>query len=146
VTRSVVCGIDGSRGSTAAARVAAGLAERLGLRLVLVHVAQAATLAPAGVGSPGRLLVGATVDTELAAGERLLEELILEQGLAGAETRVVWGFAADRLADVADAEDAELLVVGSRGRGAFKAAFLGGVSTELVGVARCPVLVVPPAR
>jgi nucleotide-binding universal stress UspA family protein len=145
VTRSVVCGIDGSRDSAAAARVGAGLAERLGLRLLLVHVAQA-TLAPAGIGSPGPLLVGATVDAELAAGERLLEELILEQGLDGAETRVVWGFAADRLADVADAEDAELLVVGSRGRGALKAAFLGSVSTELVGVAPCPVLVVPPAR
>ena len=37
-----------------------------------------------------------------------------------------------------------MIVVGSRGRGAFKAAFLGSVSTSLIGVARCPVLVVPP--
>ena len=37
-----------------------------------------------------------------------------------------------------------MIVVGSRGRGAFKAAFLGSVSGELIGVARCPVLVVPP--
>ena len=44
---------------------------------------------------------------------------------------------------VADEEDAELIVVGSRGRGAFKAAFLGSVSNALVGVARCPVLIVP---
>lgn len=50
---------------------------------------------------------------------------------------------AERLADLADAEDAELIVVGSRGRGAFKAAFLGSVSNSLVGVARCPVLIVP---
>lgn len=35
-------------------------------------------------------------------------------------------------------------IVGSRGRGAFKAAFLGSVSTDLIGVARRPVLVVPP--
>ena len=41
-------------------------------------------------------------------------------------------------------QDAEMIVVGSRGRGAFKAAFLGSVSTSLIGVARCPVLVVPP--
>jgi nucleotide-binding universal stress UspA family protein len=145
VTRSVVCGVDGSPDARAAARVAAGLAERLELRLVLVHAAQA-PLMPAGMASAGALLVGTSVDAELAAGVRLLEELMLEEGLAGGETRVVWGFAPERIADVADEEDAELIVVGSRGRGAFRAAFLGSVSTELVGVARCPVLVVPPTR
>ena len=51
---------------------------------------------------------------------------------------------AERLADLADEEDAELIVVGSRGRGAFTAAFLGSVSNSLIGVARCPVVVVPP--
>ena len=61
-----------------------------------------------------------------------------------AERRVVVGLPAERLADLADDEDAELIVVGSRGRGRFKAAFLGSVSNSLVGVARCPVLIVPP--
>jgi nucleotide-binding universal stress UspA family protein len=61
----------------------------------------------------------------------------------GAECRVAVGFAADRLADLAEEEQAELLVVGSRGRGGLKAAFLGSVSSSLIGVARCPVLVVP---
>jgi nucleotide-binding universal stress UspA family protein len=61
-----------------------------------------------------------------------------------AERPVVAGLAAERLADLADEADAELIVVGSRGRGAFKAAFLDSVSTSLIGVARCPVLVVPP--
>lgn len=54
------------------------------------------------------------------------------------------GLAAERLADLADEEDAGLIVVGSRDRGAFRAAFLGSVSTSLIGVARCPGLVVPP--
>jgi nucleotide-binding universal stress UspA family protein len=70
----------------------------------------------------------------------MAEQARLEQ----AERRVVSGFPAERLADLADEENAELIVVGSRGRGAFKAAFLGSVSTSLIGVARCPVLVVPP--
>jgi nucleotide-binding universal stress UspA family protein len=144
VTKAVVCGVDGSSEAQAAATVAGGLARRLGLRLVVVHVVQF-SLEP-GAGLPGARLVpvGATLEAELAAGERLLEELVREAGLADAERRVVWGFPADRLADVADEEDAELLVVGSRGRGAFKAAFLGSVSSELVGVARRPVVVVPP--
>lgn len=145
MSRSVVCGVDGSADSHAAVRVAAGLARRLGHRLVLVNVAQA-TLVPAGLGAPAGRLVGATVEAELAAGERLVESVVLDEGLGWAEERVVWGFPADRIADVAEEEDAELVVVGSRGRGAFKAALLGSVSTELIGLARCPVLVVPPAR
>lgn len=146
--RAVVCGVDGSADARAAAIVAAALAERLDLRLVLVYVVQV-TFEPAGtVGSPGHHLfpVGATVEAELAAGKRLLDELVQEASLRAAERRVIWGFPADRIAQVADEEQAELLVVGTRGRGAFKAALLGSVSNELVAVARCPVVVVPPAR
>jgi nucleotide-binding universal stress UspA family protein len=53
------------------------------------------------------------------------------------------GDPAECLADAADDEHAKLIVVGSRGLGAFRAAFLGSVSNALVGIARCPVLVVP---
>jgi hypothetical protein len=38
--KSIVCGVDGSTNSQAAIIVAAGLADRLGLRLVLAHVAE----------------------------------------------------------------------------------------------------------
>jgi nucleotide-binding universal stress UspA family protein len=78
------------------------------------------------------------------AGTRLLERTANAAAIAGAEHRVAIGLAAERLADIADEENAELIIVGSRGRGAFKAAFLGSVSNSLLGVARCPVLIVPP--
>jgi nucleotide-binding universal stress UspA family protein len=64
-------------------------------------------------------------------------------GLSDVHRRVLAGLPAERLADVADEEEAQLIVVGSRGRGAFKAAFLGSVSSSLIGVARCPVVIVP---
>ena len=54
------------------------------------------------------------------------------------------GLPAERLADLADEEGAYLIVVGSRGGGAFKRAFLGSVSSDVIGLARRPVLVVPP--
>lgn len=41
------------------------------------------------------------------------------------------------------AEDADLLVVGERGRGAFSAAVLGSVATSVLHHANCPVVVVP---
>ena len=85
-----------------------------------------------------------TTDDQEAVAKGLLTRLSAATGLERADRRVVTGYPAERLADLADEEGAELIVVGSRGRGAFKAAFLGSVSSSLIGVARCPVLVVPP--
>jgi nucleotide-binding universal stress UspA family protein len=147
---SIVCGVDGSADSEAAIGVAARLAEQLEARLVLAYVAEVALVPSAAVGGmaaggiarqPMRLV---SRDDQEEAGARLLEQIAADHGLGDAERRVVVGFPAERLADLADDEDAELIVVGSRGRGRFKAAFLGSVSNSLVGVARCPVLIVPP--
>ena len=44
-----------------------------------------------------------------------------------------------------DAEDADLLVLGSRGYGPRRAVLLGGVSGRVVRRAACPVIVVPRA-
>jgi nucleotide-binding universal stress UspA family protein len=144
---SIVCGVDGSADSQVALGVAAQLAKRLGTRLVLAHVAELAHIpyaaaAPFG-GIAGSMAVAEEIDSEEEAAERLLEQVAREADLTDAERKVVVGFPAEGLAELADNEDAELIVVGSRGRGAFKAAFLGSVSNSLVGIARCPVLIVP---
>jgi nucleotide-binding universal stress UspA family protein len=147
--KSIVVGVDGSEDSEAALTVAERLADDLGARLVLANVVEHvhspyATLDAIGPGAIATAPVGDVLRAQVRAGERLLEEMAEQANVEAAKRRVVSGFAAERLADLADEEDAELIVVGSRGRGAFKAAFLGSVSTSLIGVARCPVLVVPP--
>jgi nucleotide-binding universal stress UspA family protein len=52
------------------------------------------------------------------------------------------GSAVDEIVRAADAFDADLVVVGSRGRGTLKATVLGSVSRSLVSRSRRPVLVV----
>lgn len=143
VERSIVCGVDGSDGARVALRVAARLGRGLGLRLVVVHVAQTHPTAR-GLGPTVGELATLPLDTFRAEGEALVDRVVEEEWLGDAERRVLLGFAADRLADVADDEGAEVIVVGSRGCRGFKAAWLGSVSADLLGVARCPVLVVPP--
>jgi nucleotide-binding universal stress UspA family protein len=70
------------------------------------------------------------------AGMHVLERAAEAAGIEEAEQRVAIGAAAERLADIAAEEEAELIVVGSRGRGALRAAFLGSVSSTLAGIAR----------
>jgi nucleotide-binding universal stress UspA family protein len=145
--RSIVCGVDGSLDSEAALDVAAQLADRLGSTLILAHVAEPAYAYAAPYPS-GWTTVPMAGAAEAAAkeedSEQLLERVALAAGRADAERRVAIGHPAEKLAELADEEGAELVVVGSRGRGALRAAFLGSVSYNLVGVARCPVLIVPP--
>jgi nucleotide-binding universal stress UspA family protein len=148
MSTSIVCGVDGSNDAQAALQVAADLAARLELRLVVAHVAEPdyipyAAAAPFG-GRAGRHAVFEAAEAQEENAERLLEKVVAAAGLGDAEQRPCVGVPAERLADLADEEEAELIVVGSRGRGAFKAAFLGSVSTSLVGISRCPVLIVPP--
>jgi nucleotide-binding universal stress UspA family protein len=148
MSTAIVCGVDGSPDSSAAVVVAARMAERLGTRLVLAHVAEPvltyAYAAPFPGSSPRPREDHETMAAQQEIGTSMLEEAAGGAGITDAVHRVAVGFPAERLAEIADDEDAELIVVGSRGRGAFKAAFLGSVSNSLVGVARCPVLIVPP--
>jgi nucleotide-binding universal stress UspA family protein len=148
MARSIICGVDGSSDSQAAVQVAAQFADRLGSTLILAHVAELAHVPYAAAYPFGGIPSPMTMTEETKSAEEaaalLLQRAALDAGLADAEGRVEIGQPAERLADLADEEDAELIVVGSRGRGALRAALLGSVSHGLVGIARCPVLIVPP--
>ena len=58
--------------------------------------------------------------------------------------RVAGGEPAETLARLARDHDAQLLVVGSRGWGELRSAMVGSVSADLVRMAPCPIVVVPP--
>ncbi|RAL52953.1 hypothetical protein DM860_007721 [Cuscuta australis] len=60
------------------------------------------------------------------------------------ETLVMEGDAKDTICEAAEAMHIDVLVVGSRGLGKIKRAFLGSVSDYCAHHARCPVLIVKP--
>jgi nucleotide-binding universal stress UspA family protein len=135
----IVCGVDGSIVSREALRTADRLSEQLGLSLVVAHVVPALPLRTKPWAAPG----ASTKTDEIAAGEELLREQCDAAGLARARRQVLVGRPAERLAELADELEAELIVVGSRGQRLHQAAFVGSVSSELLGLAPCPVLVLP---
>ncbi|HEY7560647.1 MAG TPA: universal stress protein [Gaiellaceae bacterium] len=149
MSTSIVCGVDGSPDSNAAVAVAARMADRLGARLVLAHVAEPVLTYSHAVPFGGLSNAAPLAREELMAaqeesGARMLEDAARGAGITDAVHRLAVGLPAEQLVEIADDEGAELIVVGSRGRGALKTAFLGSVSSSLVGIARCPVLIVPP--
>ena len=131
----VVVGVDGSPASERAVALAFEEASLRGVDLVAVHA-----WSDTGVFE----FPGADWSTLQAMGEQTLGER-----LAGWQERypdvlvrriVVADKAAHQL--VEQAESAQLLVVGSRGRGGVAGMLLGSVSTAVVNAARMPVLVV----
>jgi nucleotide-binding universal stress UspA family protein len=84
-----------------------------------------------------------------SAAAELLDSALYElrDALAGVEVeRLVIEDRHPAEALVEASSDADLLVVGSRGRGGFKQMLLGSVSHAVVLHARCPVVVVPSRR
>jgi nucleotide-binding universal stress UspA family protein len=59
------------------------------------------------------------------------------------EERVVEGHAGNALID--EAESADLVVIGRRGRGALTELLLGSISHQVADHAKCPVVIVPSA-
>jgi nucleotide-binding universal stress UspA family protein len=141
-TASLVCGVDDSRHARFALKVAERYARKLELRLIVVHVS-GLVVQPSTFMHSSTLPLVSQDKRDWTTSLDLVERLISEESIAGAEAKALHGDPAECLADAADEEQAELIVVGSRGLGAFRAAFLGSVSNALVGIARCPVLVVP---
>ena len=136
-----MCGVDGSPGSRAALRAAAELADRLGLRLVLTHATPNRVDVAPGFGAAAPVLP-APPDGDVLVAAQELDRLIASERLESAERRVVLGTVAGGLVEVAKDEAAELIVVGTP-RTATRRLLCGSVSNDLIGMAPCPVLVVP---
>ena len=134
----IVVGLDGSEQSNLALKYAKELAKCFKTKLVLVHAYPHTSdlreyeeydkLVARRKGSGQKILEGAR--TQLGEISIRTEEDLLE------------GPAGDAILKAAETHEADLIVLGSRGIGSFKALLFGSVSTKVTQYASCTVMVV----
>ncbi|HEX9774345.1 MAG TPA: universal stress protein [Actinomycetota bacterium] len=117
VYSKVLIATDGSATASAASRVGADLASAVGARALLLYVG------------------------DVAEGERVLRETREALGI-DAETKAVAGHAADKILEIAEAEGADLIVVGNKGMSGARRFLLGSVPNQVSHNAPCNVLIV----
>jgi nucleotide-binding universal stress UspA family protein len=150
---TIVCGVTDTDEGRQAMGTAVELTERLGLRLVLAHVAE-------GIGSlngdgdgdgdgdsdgDGDGDESVTMKGGREGAARLLARLAAEYAVTDrAERRVAVGDAPSLLGQIAAEEAADLIVVGARTRGRLRRGLESRLADELEAETPVPVLIAPP--
>ena len=134
----IVVGVDGSEGAQRALRWALDEARLRGASIDVVHTWHY----PNSVGSPYAPLATTSFVFEDDA-RVILDRVVDAEHTMGLEVNriLACGPAASTLLEAA--KGADLLVVGSRGRGGFTGLLLGSVSQQVLHHAPCPVVVIP---
>jgi nucleotide-binding universal stress UspA family protein len=136
--RRILVAADSTEVAREATRVALDLGGHVGAHVMLVHV-----------------LPASVAEADFAAFERacedyargLLEELRQHTGRSGPPTSiaVLHGEPVEAISKAAGAEDVDLVIVGTRARGALARTLLGSVADGLLHSCPKPVMVVPEA-
>jgi nucleotide-binding universal stress UspA family protein len=131
--RRVVVGADGSEGSHHAISAFAGLADPERVEVTVVPAAPPRALPPGGPAG-GELAAAEVDDEELRSGNRHADEAATTLRDAGfrVETEGVAGSPATVLLEQVVRREADIVVVGARGLGRFRAKVLGSVSDRVM--------------
>jgi nucleotide-binding universal stress UspA family protein len=144
VHRGILVGVDGSAAATAAVAWAARDAAMRKVPLTLVHVISPVVASAVWPEFPVASDFFRWQDEEakrvLAAARETVGDCARDARPPMVNSVVLHGGTVGTLVDLS--KDADVMVVGSRGQGAFSRALLGSVSTALVHHAHCPVAVV----
>ncbi len=142
--RRVVVGVEGSGGARSALRWAIGEARHRNA-VVEVVTAYSTTYVPASPDFNYVPLDPVDLEGEVERMQAaVVDEVLASVDATGVEVlrRVVRGRPADAL--IKAAHGADMLVVGSRGRGGFRGLLLGSVSQSIAHHGDCPVVIVRP--
>ncbi len=143
--KEILLPADGSENGLRALHHAVELAKLSGGTLTICHVANIVSAisgfdqVPNGAG-----YVNEQMASELESnGKKILENLVqLVPKEIPVKTVFEVGSPGPTLAAIAEKDDVDLIVMGSRGLGPIKGIFMGSVSSYIVSHAKCPVLIV----
>jgi nucleotide-binding universal stress UspA family protein len=140
--RILVC-VDGSDRSLAAARAGGTMAKALGAQVTVLHVCQLPSTPAPFPGAP-ELPAAALQGYVDALHDKVFERVrpVLEAEGVRCERIEEVGEPVATITRVAETQDFDLVVLGSRGLNAERAASLGSVSDGVAHRAHCPVLIV----
>lgn len=138
--KEIVIATDGSAGASVAVEQGVWLAKMLGAKVTFVAVARAPL---AVLGDP---YYQRALTADLAKSRSAIADAVVaaEERQIPYQTEILEGSPAEKILDVAQAHGADLIVIGSRGRGAVTGAVLGSVSSDVVHRSDRPVLVARP--
>lgn len=142
--RKILLCSDGSERAIQAAGVAAQLARDQKSKLTLLHVCPMPTIQEPFPGAPTLALPALdryAQDMHIAVMERT-RPAICKNGIEPDHVQLEVGDPATVITRVAEANDYDLIVLGSRGLQTDRAAQLGSVSYSVIHRAHCPVLIV----
>ncbi len=143
--RRVVVAFDGSKDSVKAVHLAASICSKFGSEIVVVHVFASPSV---GLSAASGMPLPDYSDMEEASkevGQKVLSrgvQIASEDGVKAEGKLIEAASVVEALVELAQKQDADLIVAGTRGMTGFKKLILGSVSSGLVGHAHCPVLVV----
>jgi nucleotide-binding universal stress UspA family protein len=135
--KKILVAIDGSDAAMHAARKALELGAALGAEVTLATVVTTTFIPPEVAFDASKFF-----EESIRLGEELLTQTAKELGRPNISRVCLQGSIGEALADHADTGRFDLIVVGSKGRGAVSRVLIGSTTDRLVHIARKPVLVV----
>jgi nucleotide-binding universal stress UspA family protein len=143
--KTILCAVDFSDHSPKLADYAKSLAKCTGAKLLCVYVAPSLSqyvgfhVPPSSIESfVGEIVAGA--DTSMQA--------YLEAHFQGVDTqgKVLVGYPAEEILNLAEDENADLIIMGTHGRTGIDRILFGSVAEKVVKSSRCPVLTIRPEQ
>ncbi|TWU12747.1 hypothetical protein CA54_15720 [Symmachiella macrocystis] len=140
--KRILVATDFSEHSNVAVKYATALAQAFDSEVILCHVVEAPDLIsqipPTGEGYfPPNFQ-----EQQREAAEKECAKIIADSGIKNGRSLIVEGSAFFEVIRAAKAEDVDLVIVGTHGRGAIAHVLLGSVAEKIVRKAPCPVLTV----
>jgi nucleotide-binding universal stress UspA family protein len=144
--KKIICPTDFSDPSYEGLQAAREFAQYFSAELILVHIIFPGPIVP-GVAKPG-FHIPAALKAMQDTAEKTLEDLTLKKMLEdiAVRTLVINGKPAYEIVNLADEENADIIVISTHGESGWQKFLFGSVTEKVIRTAACPVLTIRQPR